>query len=474
VTVRILRGDVRDRLREIPKGSVHMVVTSPPYYALRDYGVDGQLGLERTPEEYIRNMVRIFRAIRRVLRDDGTVWLNMGDSYVSDGGAGWQGRQGERANRTHTQRGLLKNSSMSSGLKPKDLFGIPWMLAFALRADGWYLRQDIIWRKRNPMPESVRDRCTKAHEYVFLLSKSERYFFDAEAISEPSVYADEAIYDNGANGLSSSQSHRGSTRKFKAPGGFPAGWDTRTGGRSHRELTGRYSEATQLPRSGNKQRTYGADRGVPVGRFGENGRHQGASVPWEGLTRNKRSVWDLTSKPFPDAHFATFPPELPETCIKAGTSAMGVCPTCQAPYERLERTTFVPQPDVSEEKGVRGAEDQKQQERRDNGYPRGVTARTTIGWAPACECHGKWITERAPRPTPARPNAKVTVRRYEPAPDAPGPCPALVLDPFGGSGTTGLVAVALRRDCILIELNEAYADMAERRIHGPLFAETAA
>lgn len=467
MTVRILRGDVTKRLRQLPTGSVHCVVTSPPYYALRDYGVPGQLGLEKSPDEYIRKMVKVFREVRRVLRDDGTLWLNMGDSYVSDGGPGAQGKHGARAGRSHTQRTLLKNSSIASGLKPKDLFGIPWMLAFALRADGWWLRQDIIWSKKNPMPESVDDRCTKAHEYVFLLSKSERYYYDKEAIAEPSVYADEAVYDNGENGLSSAESHAGkgsSTRKFKAPGGFPSGWDPRTEGRSHRELVGRYSPKDEerseqglrtaaamghgpgwrkAGKSGNKERKYGADRGLPMGEWGENGRHQGASVPWEGITRNKRSVWSITSKPFAEAHFATFPPELPEICIKAGTSEHGVCVTCGAPWSRTKVRAFVRQPDVSAEKGVRGAGEQKRQKRRDNDYPRGVTKVNTLGWQPTCKCAAE-VT----RP--------------------------LVLDPFGGAGTTGLVAAALNRHAVLIELNPDYADMAARRIHGTLFAQVEA
>lgn len=470
MTVRILVGDVMDRLRGFPDGSVHCVVTSPPYYALRDYGVEGQLGLEATPEEYVAKMVEVFREVRRVLRDDGTCWVNLGDSYVSDGGAGVQGKHGNRASRSHTQRALLTNTAIRASLKPKDLLMMPARIALALQADGWWLRQDIIWQKKNPMPESVRDRCTKAHEYLFLLAKSERYYYDAEAIAEPSVYADEAIYDNGANGLSSAESHAGkgtSTRKFKAPGGFPAGWDPRSEGRGHRELTGRYpgkdaARAEQglrtaasfgrepgwrkMPKSGNKARKFGAELGLPIGLFGENGRHQGSSVPWEGLTRNKRSVWTITSRPFPEAHFATFPPELPELCIKAGTSEYGVCGTCGSPWGRLEQRDFVAQPDVSAEKGVRGAKKQKRQARRDNGYPRGVTKTSTIGWEPSCDCG----------------NEK--------------PAPAVVLDIFGGAGTTGLVAARLQRICWLIELNPKYAAMAERRIRadGPLLADVEA
>ena len=169
MSITILTGDCRDVLRTLPDDSVHCCVTSPPYFGLRDYGVDGQMGLEATPDEYIAGMVEVFREVRRVLRDDGTLWLNIGDSYANDGK--WGGSTGGKATKAlHGATGIGRRKT-TTGLKPKDLIGIPWMLAFALRADGWYLRQDIIWAKPNPMPESVRDRCTKAHEYLFLLSK---------------------------------------------------------------------------------------------------------------------------------------------------------------------------------------------------------------------------------------------------------------------------------------------------------------
>lgn len=176
---RLLVGDCVESMRTLPDQTVHTVVTSPPYYGLRDYGVAGQIGLEPTPEEYIQSMVEVFREVKRVLRDDGTLWLNMGDSYAARN-SGNNGYSDGRSNRDERRA-----AGMPDGYKQKDLLGIPWMLAFALRADGWYLRQDIIWHKPNPMPESVRDRCTKAHEYVFLLSKSPKYFYDAEAIKTP-------------------------------------------------------------------------------------------------------------------------------------------------------------------------------------------------------------------------------------------------------------------------------------------------
>lgn len=181
----ILNADCRDALKGMDAASVHCCVTSPPYFGLRDYGVDGQIGLEPTPDGYVAELVGVFREVRRVLRDDGTLWLNLGDSYAND--AKWGGASGgKHVSALHGNSGIGR-AKKNTGLKAKDLIGIPWRVAFALQADGWYLRQDIIWHKPNPMPESVRDRCTKAHEYVFLLSKSERYYFDAGAIAEPSV-----------------------------------------------------------------------------------------------------------------------------------------------------------------------------------------------------------------------------------------------------------------------------------------------
>lgn len=293
-------------------GSVNCCVTSPPYFGLRDYGHACQIGLEPTPDEFVAAMVEVFREVRRVLRDDGTLWLNLGDSYA----AGKSGRTDhgsgdptstlgpDRKGLVGTPPGPVAIRKVPEGMKQKDLCGIPWMVAFALRADGWYLRQDIIWHKPNPMPESVTDRCTKAHEYIFLLSKGPRYFFDAAAIAEP--------LSGGANG----------------------------GAKNPSTLVGRNAVTTK----GGKESS-------------------GLGMAWDKDTRNKRSVWTVNSQPFADAHFATYPPDLIEPCILAG------CP---------------------------------------------------VG--------------------------------------------GTVLDPFGGAGTTGLVADRLGRNAVLCELNPAYAAMAERRL----------
>ena len=270
---RVEFGDCRDIMRQWAADGVKVqtCVTSPPYFGLRDYGHEGQIGLEQTPEAYIAAMVEVFRCVRDVLADDGTLWLNIGDSYAAQrggthqpaetlaGGKGGMTDDGARVNRDRYDGYNPTRNAAAIGLKHKDLIGIPWMLAFALRADGWYLRQDIIWHKPNPMPESVRDRCTKAHEYIFLLSKSEKYFFDSDAVKEPAVTNDtrRPYGSKGANLL----------------------------------------DARGLEAQGKGQQREDAD----------------------GQTRNKRSVWTVTTKPYKGAHFATFPPDLIEPCILAGS-----------------------------------------------------------------------------------------------------------------------------------------------------------
>jgi DNA modification methylase len=255
---KVFFGDCRDSLRNMAAAGVkaQMCVTSPPYFGLRDYGHEGQIGMEELPEEFIANLVEVFACVRDVLADDGVLWVNMGDSYAANRGSGNSGIGAKQATNIGANLGRLK---VPDGLKPKDLIGIPWMLAFALRADGWYLRQDIIWHKPNPMPESVTDRCTKSHEYVFLLSKSERYFYDHEAIKEPVAEASIArlAQPNLAN-------QAGSAR---VPG-----------------------------------KTNGNMKAVGTAE-----------------DRNKRSVWTVPTKPYSGAHFATYPPELIEPCVLAGS-----------------------------------------------------------------------------------------------------------------------------------------------------------
>ncbi len=344
MTAQILQGDVLAQLATLPDESVNCCVTSPPYWGLRDYGVAGQIGLEETPELYVARLVEVFREIRRVLRSDGVLWLNLGDSYAT--GAGkvgncpgggeqgdrWNGHRGSRGGSEKQPNtgsvirpGTQPNRLPIKGLKPKDLVGVPWRVAFALQADGWYLRSDIIWNKPNPMPESVTDRPTKAHEYIFLLTKSERYFYDHEAIKEPA---------NGWNG----SAFDGERDLVVRPTTGRNRWKER-------------KDAGEGPRRGFSQNQGSGFSQVGIA---------------DGETRNKRSVWTVATQPWKEAHFATFPEALIEPCILAGSPIGGT-----------------------------------------------------------------------------------------------------VLDPFSGSGTTGVVALRHQRNYIGIELNPDYVAMSERRLARP-------
>ena len=280
----ILIGDAIACLRSLPDACVQCIVTSPPYWGLRDYGVEGQIGLEPTPEEHVEKMVEVFREVKRVLRDDGTVWVNYGDCYYT-GGRGSPDADANRikdpnsmqASHSANAIGCAANRRDIKGMKPKDLVGMPWRIAFALQADGWYLRSDIIWSKPNPMPESVTDRPTKSHEYVFLLTKRPRYFYDADAVRE-----------------AHKEPNRGNGERERV--------NYNTGGIIGRGRVGEYEEGVRLYN--------------PAG-------------------RNRRTVWEIATQPMPDAHFATFPEALVEPCIKAGTSERGCCPVCGAPWRRV-------------------------------------------------------------------------------------------------------------------------------------------
>ncbi len=395
-TQTIYQGDALEVLRSLPSESVHCCITSPPYWGLRDYGVAGQLGLEPTPEEYVAKMVEVFAEVRRVLRDDGTLWLNLGDSYAksksNNGGysdkstlAGFSrpDTKGRQANESGTKIKLT-----CAGLKPKDLIGIPWRVAFALQADGWYLRSDIIWAKPNPMPESVTDRPTRAHEYVFLLAKAKRYFYDADAIREP---------------------HTSSVDPSKL-----VGWQEARRGAGASEKVG---DASSYANGRDRTRTLRQPTGGKV--------YLGNPVG-----RNKRSVWTVSTKPFPEAHFAVYPPDLIEPCILAGTSPTA-CPHCGAPWKRVVERERTGEREVQ-------ASDRKGLFRNDLAKHAGRIGEvkvTTLGWEPTCTCEGN---------------------------DGSGRC--VVLDPFVGSGTTLLVAQRLGRSGIGIELNPDYCTMASRRI----------
>ena len=425
----IRQGDAVEQLRLMAPESVHCVLTSPPYWGLRKYGHwemqtvwgdlahfpgsrrypgelhlfwlrwraaerggvscrwgccwIGALGLEPTLDLYISHMVKVFREVRRVLRKDGTVWLNLGDSYASNPSNGRGGGSTLEGWVPHLS-GATRNGA---GLKAKDLIGLPWRVAFALQADGWWLRSDIVWAKPNPMPESVTDRPTRAHEFVFLLTNSAAYFYDAHAIREPVAYED---------GKSDGTGMVRSVASLESP---------------------HFSQAAKT----DKQR-------------GHSRRHAGLNDRWDAKSKaeqramgaNKRTVWTIATHGFPGAHFATFPEKLIEPCILAGTSAHGVCAECGAPGERVrERTGHV--------------------NKREAAHVLDNTATKTdsTGWAPVTKATDKW------RPTCA--HSAVIV-------------PDMVLDPFCGSGTTGVVALRHGRSFVGIELNPEYIDLARKRI----------
>ena len=402
---------------------------------------DQQIGLEETPQDYIDKMVEVFRELRRVLRHDGTLWLNLGDSYCSstflgnnNDSAGTLGQTKEWKDAMH-KKGSTRPIPM--GFKPKDMMGIPWRVAIALQADGWYLRQDIIWWKPNPMPESVTDRCTKSHEYIFLLTKSAQYFYDADAIREPLAYeqyqqglkqAMKAGYD-GKSDYADWYFNKRNGKDWVAKA-----WQDKEFGPGSRMKTG----------SGQGKKI---NPSAPPVLMHPNG---GA---------NKRDVWSITVKAFKDAHFATFPPELPRFCILAGTSEKGACPKCGAPWERIQSRVgpdgtevitkaskhSAQKPDGSALMGNNNQHSDTPLKRTSAGgiAKKGIVQKETVGWAPTCEC-----------------GIEETV-------------PCVVFDPFGGSGTSALVANRLGRDAIFTELNPEYCKMAEARIHStdPLFVD---
>ncbi len=284
---RVYFGDCRDTMRDLKAQGVRVqcCVTSPPYYGLRDYGHPGQIGLEKTPAEYVAALVEVFEGVRELLADDGVLWLNLGDSYAND--AKWGGSSGgKHVQALHGNTGIGRGKK-DTGLKPKDLVGAPWLVAFALQEAGWYLRQDVIWHKPNPMPESVTDRCTKAHEYLFLLTKSERYYWDAEAMRERAVAADIGAMDGGAQ---------------RQADGTDA-----NDGRNFR------SKANSFKRDGSKRAEV-----IPGQTVGTH-RAEREESTYDTFTRNRRSVWTVPTQPYAGAHFAVFPAALIEPCILAGS-----------------------------------------------------------------------------------------------------------------------------------------------------------
>ena len=401
---RIIQGDVLDGLRTLPDCSVQCVVTSPPYLWLRNYGIEGQIGLEKTVDEYIQKIVEVFRDVRRVLRYDGTLFLNIGDSYAGSG-RGPTGKNGiqnaeERQgfiNNGGDPRGKRNNhTDAPEGFKAKDMLGIPWRVAFALQADGWYLRSDIVWSKPNPMPESVTDRPTKAHEYIFLLTKSARYYYDTDGAREPV----------------SGNAHSHGNYK----GGLPKTTEAGNGIRQNTSWTLATWASPEKPKKARKQ----DQTGNPT-YTGFNNRCQENGSFTDGVTRNARTVWVISTQSRPEAHFATFPDEIPRRCISAGTSEYGCCPKCGAPYERIVETSG----------GSIGNGSWTPHEQDDVvgaicGAPTKGYRREFKGWRPGCKC------------------------------EAGDPAPCVVLDPFWGTGTVTKKARDMGRSSIGCEINPEY------------------
>lgn len=398
----ILLGDVRAQLRRLPAESVHCIVTSPPYWAQRDYGIEGQLGLEPTLGEYVEDMVDVGRELWRVLRKDGTLWLNLGDGYASgrhtdDNLAAWSAENaasgGHRVVEARERKASFRRDKHSLGdrphkavarLKPKDLMGIPWRVALALQDDGWWLRQDNVWWKPNPTPESTTDRTTRAHEYVFHFAKSRRYYYDQEAVREPIMES--------------------SRRRISQPGFYQ-----QTGGPKDYASTGEGEHSMREAVEGFKA---AAARG------------QGA---------NKRSVWEMAPATYNEDHYATFPPALPRFCIMAGTSEYGCCGDCGAPFVRILETI---DPAGRLGKSYHDHEDDLVVGQRNVPPADAAPIKRTVGWRPSCRHHLPALEIRRP----------------------------LVLDPFMGSGTTAMVALETARDYLGIELNPEYIALADKRL----------
>ena len=448
----IRQGNALERLREMPDESVHCVVTSPPYYGLRNYGLSGQvwggepycehewsqeryqrrandskpgakqstnngsvgreepidhsfctrcdawfgtLGLEPTLDLYVQHIVEVFREVRRVLRPDGQLWLNMGDCYNSQPSN--QNGQGLNGHVRGGNAAIGRIKRQSDGLKPKDLIGLPWRVAFALQADGWWLRSEIVWHKLNPIPESVRDRPTRAHEYVFLLTKSAKYFYDSDAVREP---AKDPLDDI----------------------------------RRMRQQHDANKSAATAERNGLRART---DKQRGHGR-----RHDGFNDRWDGMSKeaqqamgaNKRTVWSIATQPYKGSHFATFPEKLVEPCILAGTSERGVCGVCGAPWERVVEPTEGYKKALDAAKVDKWYTSLTNNTHGNKGLSMAANYQAT-GWQPTCDHDAESV-------------------------------PATVLDPFCGSGTTGVVALRHGRSFIGIELNPEYVEMARQRIIG--------
>jgi DNA modification methylase len=426
LSTRIIHGDCREVLKTLADASVHCVVTSPPYWGLRDYGVAGQMGNEPSLAGYIADMVDLFREVRRVLRDDGTAWVNMGDGYNAyNGGAGPSSSLSQTASQQRPQ--LVTGYGLrSKALKPKDLMMVPARLAIALQDDGWWLRSDVIWAKKNCMPESVRDRPTTAHEHIFLLTKSGSSTFwvhrDLPGVRKQPAPDYRWVHRETREEVATDPGDKVAWRRLNLWEGRDYFYDA-----TAIEEAGEYPAGTTAGKGSRKRSESERVNSRPPEYAIYNGR------------RNKRSVWHVATQPFAEAHFATMPPAIVEPCILAGTSERGCCLACGAGYVRQVSVTY-------DNPGNRTTNGPRSVANREitAGFDQRLERRSeTTGWVATCAC------------------------------DAGEPVPCVALDPFFGAGTVGIVADRLGRDCIGIELNAEYAAMAERRLHkdAGLFAD---
>jgi DNA modification methylase len=509
VSVQILIGDCRERLQELPDASVHCCVTSPPYFGLRDYGVDGQMGLEPTPDEFVAGMVEVFRDVRRVLRDDGTLWLNIGDSYAGSGKGGNPEEGKQATNRGSQSVGVLYGTGQTAreaavtnvtrktfeGIKAKDLIGIPWMLAFALRADGWFLRQDIIWSKPNPMPESVRDRCTKAHEFIFLLSKSPRYYFDAAAISERVAEAGVVEGSNLSNKVGAFGNDFGlqvappiGARPTPSSGAGDArrifknsvrlasaildvaqpqdnfsllSLNAEIGQQRAEEIAGSLIGDHPIIRWASPQAARFADGDISAEQFLHELHRLWVALPdgdklkeaWRFAFLHIGLVNGNGDGPI-GVHDASDVGEIGFLHSEQG-SAIG-----SGSQTKARRGKVIGR-GVHGSSQARGMDGKRADRSNSGGFPTEGTRNKRSVW------------EVATQPFSEAHFATYPPSLIEPCILAGCPKGGTVLDPFGGAGTTGLVADRLQRDAILIELNPQYAEIAQRRLsnEGGMFAD---
>lgn len=417
---KIIQGDIRKVAKTLESQSVHCMVTSPPYWKLRDYGIEGQFGMEETPEKYVENLVAIFRELKRVLRDDGTLFLNLGDSYVASAKGSVVTKNstltGSRNYESNSSPPNLFDKTSAPNLKPKDLVGIPWRVAFALQADGWYLRNDIIWAKLNGLPESVTDRCTKMHEYLFLLTKSPKYYFDHEAIKEPNA-------DPNRTNWAIGKQYQQNEQFNQASGDNHRGLEqTEASGRNKRTVWHVNTEIDPLLQYLITQLE--TDNPELLQQY---------LTQYDLDSQSKSTIWSLPVGQYKEAHFAVMPMDLVRPCIKAGCPAK-TCSKCGAPWVRITQKVKGVPSSFNGSSFNRGKTHDAQAALSTVGQPERTVQTKLLGFQPTCDCQANTV-------------------------------PGLVFDPFAGSGTVAKVAIEQNKDWSGCELNAEYTELINKRLH---------